>query len=120
RGYTPLLLAVAGLRIETARAALELGANVEHRSREGNTALIIAASRSAPLVEILLSHGADPEARNDASNTALMIAAHADCLPCVRSLLDAGAKPGRRNSQGKQARDLTTDPVVLKLLQDRG
>ena len=61
RGFTPLMYAVLSERIENARLLLSSGANVDYRSADGFTALILAAGNNASpdLVRLLLDAGAD-------------------------------------------------------------
>lgn len=63
-GPTPLALAVASGRIESTRALLALGADVDALSSAGHTPLLLAVflNQSPELVEILLDHGASLEA----------------------------------------------------------
>ncbi len=116
RGHTPLIRATLRGRADMVAALLELGSDIDHRTSEGNTALMIAAAGNAELSGMLLRSGADHRLRNVHSATALMIAAAHDCAGCTRALLSAGANPGRKNARGQRARDLTTDPAIRRLL----
>ncbi|MFF3391045.1 ankyrin repeat domain-containing protein [Streptomyces sp. NPDC002669] len=72
-GWTLLHRAAMGAEADPVRAAallavlLDAGAPVEHRGRDGRTALHLAAefSQSPEAVELLLARGADPDVRDD-------------------------------------------------------
>ena len=59
-----------------AESLLQVGADIEARTKKGSTALIVAAARGhTSLVELLLSHGAKVNTRNRYDDTALF------CVP---------------------------------------
>lgn len=61
-GDTPLITAAKAGFDEAAAWLLGLGAKVDGTNRSGETPLIIAVQqRDAPLVKLLLEHGADPD-----------------------------------------------------------
>lgn len=61
--------------LEIAEALIEHGAEVNARSRQGVTALMVAAGHdNAAMVGLLIKSGADPALTNDAGKTALEIA----------------------------------------------
>jgi ankyrin repeat protein/mono/diheme cytochrome c family protein len=81
------------------------GAEVNARSRIGNSAILLAARKpgNSRTVKFLLDRGADPNATNFFSATVLMAAVAADDIDTVRLLIDRGAKvngipkPGTQN-----------------------
>ena len=81
------------------------GAEVNARSRIGNSAILLAARKpgNSRTVKFLLDRRADPNATNYFSATVLMAAVAADDLDTVRLLLDRGSnvngipKPGAEN-----------------------
>jgi ankyrin repeat protein len=68
--WTPLMHAIHKNQLGTVRALLDGGAQVDTRSRGGETALMMAAGYGyTPLVELLLDRGANPRAvASDGSN----------------------------------------------------
>lgn len=88
--YTPLFLGVMYEQTSTVQLLLAKGANPDaRRSEDGDTPLMIAASRGdLELLCILLDSGAEIECRNDEGRTALMRSANAQI---TEKLLDAGA-----------------------------
>jgi hypothetical protein len=62
RGYSPLMDASALGDIDTAGYLLERGAKTSTRSKDGQTALVIAVGRNdVALAQLLLMNGADPD-----------------------------------------------------------
>lgn len=87
-GYTPLLYAVQGGHPEIVRLLIEEGADVQHQTRDGETALSLALARSDLEVTRLLTAAG---ARLDAE---LLASAVARSTPeAVRFLLTHGADP---------------------------
>lgn len=65
--------------LEAARAALELGADVDETDRAGTAALHVAAQRNyASVVQLLADHGADLNLKNGNGATPLRLAAGAE------------------------------------------
>jgi quinoprotein dehydrogenase-associated probable ABC transporter substrate-binding protein len=61
--------------IDIARALIKSGANVNAQSKDGVTALMIAAARNvAPMIGLLVQAGADPSLKNSLGQTAADIA----------------------------------------------
>ncbi|HXG49372.1 MAG TPA: ankyrin repeat domain-containing protein, partial [Methylomirabilota bacterium] len=91
-GATALMRAATDF--DKTRLLVERGADVNVRSRMGNTALLLAArpADSHRTVELLLAHGADAKATNNAGATALMAAAAGGDLSSARLLLKHGAE----------------------------
>jgi ankyrin repeat protein len=75
-GFTPLILAVAQNEINVVKFLLDNGANLEAKSHQGDTALIIACSvrNHIEMVKILVYAGANVEEKNDKGRTALTVA----------------------------------------------
>ena len=92
-GFTPLLFAARHGDIESARALLAAGADVNDRAADGNSALVVAAmSGHENLAGFLLAQGADPDAAG-AGYTALHAAVLRSQPGLLRALLEAGADP---------------------------
>jgi ankyrin repeat protein len=93
-GTTALHWAVRADDLELADLLIAAGANVSAASREGVTALQLAAiNGSAPMLQKLLKAGADPNAPLDQfGDTALMMASRTGKPDAHRVLLETGAK----------------------------
>ena len=106
-GSTALLFAARNGDVETARALVEAGADVNDVAAAGTSALVIAAhSGHGPLGVYLLEQGADPNAA-DAGYTALHAATLRSQVELAAALIERGAEvdavvergtPGRRFS----------------------
>ncbi len=86
--------------LELARALVEKGANVNAVSKDGVTAIMIAAGHNnAPIIGLLIGAGADPNAKSAQGKSALDIASTAGFDAAVGALrfmskpVGAGAKP---------------------------
>ena len=106
-GSTALLFAARNGDVETARALIEAGADVDDVAAAGTSALVVAAhSGHGPLGIYLLEQGADPNAAG-AGYTALHAATLRSQVELAAALLEHGAEvdaivergtPGRRFS----------------------
>jgi uncharacterized protein len=111
-GWNVLLRAASDGDLPTVEFLLEAGLDVSFRSKEGETALMAAASSArsnsgANLLSVLLKAGADINAHDNKGKTALMHAAEDSCTPeAVRVLLESGADPQLRDKDGRTALDL--------------
>jgi ankyrin repeat protein len=122
---TALMLAISGNQVEMAKTLIERGANVKAMETfRDQTALMWAASGSQPeIVDLLLAKGANTQvnlraksddwerqqtsepraqygSRQTGGLTALLYATRAGCLPCARSLVEAGADVNKPNPDG--------------------
>lgn len=134
--YTPLRNAVNGGDVPIARALLEGGAQVDLPDKHGITALMVAASGNARMVELLLEHGASIEQRWPrnfiaelngfgwrSGYTPLLLAAEAGANPVVRVLLEKGADINALSDDGKTplvAAACTNRLETVKLLLSPG
>jgi ankyrin repeat protein len=92
-GNSPLLFVARNGDIESARALLDAGANVNDAGADGNTALVIAAhSGHGPLGVFLLSRGANPNA-DGGGYTVLHAAVLRGQLDLVKESLARGGNP---------------------------
>lgn len=99
-GETALNLAVNGMHLDTARALLSGGANVNLQSSAGYSPLFIAASKgddALAMVDALLGAGASvdigPKAGESAGATPLYVAAARGASKLFQRLISAGASP---------------------------
>ena len=140
-GSTPLLFVARNGDVETARALLEAGADVNDTAAAGTSALVVAAhSGHGPLATYLLENGADPNAAG-AGYTALHAAVLRSEAALAEALLDHGADvnavvergtPGRRFSADYSIRHQTVggnafwlaarygELAIVRLLAERG
>lgn len=101
---TPLLWASGYGQNITVDYLIRNGANIHHRSNDGRTALVLAASKGyLHVAKILLRNGANPNASDDLNCTPLMYAAHDDHYLVVQELLGYGANLGVTNIHGQTA-----------------
>ncbi len=110
-GMTALMIASNQAWLEEIDTLMRSGANRESVDSQGRTALMHAAmSNTAEYkVELLLKHRASVNVVDGAGRTALMFAAgHAD-VKTVDLLLNAGADPHLRDSDGRRAIDYARD-----------
>ena len=77
--------------------------NVDTRDEDGRTPLmhaVLAAKSDPDIVRLLIDRGADVNAADKKGWTALHFAAQAGNAELVRTLLESGAKPDPRDSDG--------------------
>ena len=88
---TPLIL--SGTDLAKVRFLAEKGANVNAQSKQGRTALLVAAGYDGgtEIVKFLISKGADLAAHDDAGETALLAATGANDTETALLLLQKGA-----------------------------
>lgn len=92
-GFTPLLHAAMSGDLETARALVAAGADVNKAAADGATPLIVAIVKHQPEVALmLLDHGADPNV-SAPGYTALHAASITGQIEVATKLLDKGADP---------------------------
>jgi len=89
-GTTALMMSAT--EASKVRLLLDRGAKAGLASKQGRTALFVAAMSdgSAPIVRLLMAKGADVRARDAFQNTVLTAAAYGNDLDTIRLILDAG------------------------------
>ncbi len=108
-GSTPLLFAARTGDVDTARALVDAGADVNDIAAAGTSALVIAAhSGHSALAIYLVERGADPNAA-DAGYTALHAAILRSDVALVRALLRHGANPDAVVEHGTPGRRFGAD-----------
>ena len=102
-GWTPLLKACEGGKVETARLLLDRGAYVNFRTAKySNSPLHRAANYGyLELVKMLVSNGADINIRNNSNNTPLHRAVNGNYPEVVEFLISKGAEVNIRNDYGR-------------------
>ncbi len=120
-----------------AQSLLEKGADIEARTADGKTALIVAAEfRNFGTLKFLAEKGANLDAKESNGKTALMIAIEGNTdpgrrPPIVKLLLDHGANVEARNKEGKTVLIVAacspnwigaseSKPNIVKLLLEKG
>jgi hypothetical protein len=103
-GWTPLMYAAGSYGNSGENELLKVGADVNARSRRGETALMAAAARGIA-DEDLLHAGADVNAVNDVGMTALMLLAQRGESDEIAIMLKAGADAGKKDASGRTALD---------------
>jgi ankyrin repeat protein len=126
-GVTPLIWTLNCESLPGLEALLKAGADPNHRIRNGDTPVLLAATYSNPKVlQLLLKHGGNPDAQ-DGVETALRVAFATgfdrDMWDNYYTLLDAGADINKADEVGNTvatyALALGRPSKVLELL-DRG
>ncbi len=123
-GLTPLIFATREGNLETVKALLDAGANINQTSEYGWSALLVATqNRFYELGEFLLARGADPDIANAGGWNPLYIATDnrniesgdyptrkpdMDHLEYIRKLLAAGANPNLRMQSSTETRTIFT------------
>lgn len=108
-GAAALFNAIVNGRLATVEALIAAGANVNVRTVNGTTPVMVAASKGySDIVKVLLDQGSDPDAKKADGVSALAIAEHAgfsrtaDILRRAISLKNSGAGPAQ-GASGRQA-----------------
>jgi hypothetical protein len=121
-----LRLAAEGGFVETVRALVEAGAEVDHASNDGHTALWVAALHGqVEALQALLAAGAEVDLADNDGWTALWVAAYCGHVLAIRVLLNAGADINRASNDGRTplaaartpARAARNHQAVLALVQ---
>jgi hypothetical protein len=118
--WTPLMAALAAGSVEASRILIEHGADVQARDSFGRTPMTIAISNCPQAIEMLLASGVDINEQTR-FGTPLLIAARyqwfypesagssympgqiKEKLNAVKTLLEKGADPNARDSEGRNA-----------------
>jgi TonB family protein len=103
-GWTPLMYAVGSYGNSEESEILKAGANVNARSKRGETALMASAATGIA-DEDLLHAGADVNAVNDVGMTALMLLVQRGKADEIAILLKAGADARKKDAAGRTAMD---------------
>ena len=86
RGRTPLMKSFVELGPDMTCILLSIGADVKVQDINGDTALHIAASRDAEIVELLLKFGSDKNIKNKRGQLAIDVAKESNNLEALKIL----------------------------------
>jgi uncharacterized protein len=93
------------------------GANLNARTKNGNTALVFACMEGhEEIVDRLVSFGADINLPNVLVQTALMEACASENVSIVKMLIGAKADVDQENDQGRKAIDFTCSDEIKAIL----
>ncbi|KAI4143918.1 MAG: hypothetical protein LQ340_006841 [Diploschistes diacapsis] len=124
RGMTPLLLAIEGGHIETARLLIRHKPRQDIPDKFGHLPLHLAAEKGYDMtVRDLLKASKNPGQKDKNEDTALHLAAAKGHAKVVKMLLDAGADTDEMNKFGDIALDLAEEKghkEIVKLLEEWG
>ena len=100
-GATPLMFGIRD--IAKVRVLLDAGARANEKSKQNQTALLLAASTTGSIetVRLLVTKGADPKAIGAAGRTGLIMAANQNDLAMVQFFLDQGVNVNAVDSTDK-------------------
>ncbi|MFG1430144.1 ankyrin repeat domain-containing protein [Xanthobacter sp. V2C-8] len=117
-GMTPLMKAAREGLGDIVGGLVALGAALDQRNTDGNTALWLACVGShLDIISALAAAGIDIDNRNDNGATALMYASSAGKADVVARLLELGADPLPETLDGFSALDLAATAECLTLLR---
>ena len=126
-GQAALTYAAAHGFPEVVRRLLDAGVHINSRYGHGLTALMWAAGYEADVgtraaesvIDLLLARCAHLDAADDRGRTALMVAAKLGHVEVVEMLIDRGANPRMRDTDGSTAFDLAANDDVRQILTNR-
>lgn len=114
-GYTALMSAARSYRVELVSILIELGADVNAITSDGQSVLHAAVGetpsqpdRQAACVKMLLDAGAKGDVATPLGITPLMQAAWFGCIDAAKVFMNAKVRQDLRDSQGKSAKDIAT------------
>lgn len=111
-GQTALMMAAMSRNIETIKALIQAGSNVNIQDKDNWTALSYAAARGdSDSVRILIGAGSSVDLPTNEGNTALMLALFYKNSGVVRTLLKAGASIDIINKDRKSACSMADDDI---------
>jgi ankyrin repeat protein/predicted Ser/Thr protein kinase len=101
---TPATLVESEGQVSTVSALIDEGVDINARTDDGMTALMLAVNNGLrKTTELLLENGADIDAKGKTGETALMYAAKRGNAEMVLELLENGANPNEKDQNGKTA-----------------
>lgn len=116
--------AAAAGDLETAEKFISYGADVDSRSEDNATALIISARQGhAEIVKLLLSRGAEIDATDNSRSTGLLAAGESGHVEVVGLLVHGGARIDAKDAEGETPLSVAAGNghvKILELLLDQG
>jgi ankyrin repeat protein len=108
--------------IDVIQVLVQHGASLHQRDLNGDTLLHKAAEGTASLdaIDFLVAQGVDPLATKTNNESVLHYAVRAGRLEPVRRFLDLGVNPNLVVRHDGTALDITEDPEIARILQERG
>lgn len=117
KGNTALIEATLQNNYDIVYLLIENGANKEAKTKDGHTALHLAAANAyLKIVEILVDAGADINTKDNKLITPLMSAALCNKLWMVEWLLNRGADVGAKDKDGETALTLHQNKSASRIL----
>lgn len=117
-GQTALFIAVRKGDLSMCEVLVHHGADVNTKSKYGETPLIEAAAFChTPVARFLVQSGADINASTQVGATPLILAASLDCPTVVEVLIKAGAHLNARNLEGKTALSVSKESGYSRIVQ---
>ncbi len=109
----------------TVKRLLIEGVDINVKDKNGNTALLHAASNGkVEITKILLNAGTDVNAKNKRRNTTLILAVQYGHIDTVETLLNAGADVSAKNKRGWSALKVASKAIgnkkIARMLLDVG
>ena len=99
-GHGALTQAIINGHTKIALMLIKWGADLQIRTSEGNTLLMLAVLAQGPeIVNLLLRHGVEVNAQDRVGDTALMLAASTAQISMIEMLINAGADLQLRNGE---------------------
>jgi ankyrin repeat protein len=123
---TLLHVAAQSGNVEIIKLLLDAGANVNAKDKRGKTPLLMTdVDEEKDLLEILklfIAKGVDVniQYKDENNQTLLMLACDDDNLEAVKILLEAGANPNLKDSEGETAMMKTDSEEIKNLLRQYG
>jgi ankyrin repeat protein len=111
---TPLIIALENEHFDLVKEMVEENADLNFQTIDGNTALIVALSKSSEITEMLLDRGADPDLKTDNGITTLMLAAQNGDVDVIKKILVKSANPKHLINMAAKTNGVTA--LVLALI----
>ncbi|KAK0051502.1 ankyrin repeat and KH domain-containing protein 1 [Biomphalaria pfeifferi] len=118
-GNTPLMICSAKGFPEIVSRLLRLGADVNSKNNNGDTALMLTKSREV-IIHLLKNKSLHLDEQNQTGNTALMSAIERSDLQKVKLLIIAGANPNRHVAKFPHSSSFSSDDFLVNNSNESG